>query len=38
MEITARNFEERFDLVAQAVDEAQFVAIDLEFTGLWMDK
>ncbi len=32
------NFEALFPLVARTVDEAQFVAIDVEFTGLWMDK
>jgi hypothetical protein len=34
MEITAKNFEEKLPLIESSIDEAVFVSIDGEFTGL----
>uniref|UniRef100_A0A8C4PW59 Uncharacterized protein n=1 Tax=Eptatretus burgeri TaxID=7764 RepID=A0A8C4PW59_EPTBU len=34
MEITRRNFKDSLDVIYQAIDEAEFLAIDGEFTGI----
>ena len=34
MEITSKNFAEKFPLIEASIDDAIFVAIDGEFTGL----
>uniref|UniRef100_UPI0035900834 poly(A)-specific ribonuclease PARN-like isoform X2 n=1 Tax=Myxine glutinosa TaxID=7769 RepID=UPI0035900834 len=34
MEITRKNFKDSLDIIYQAIDEAEFLAIDGEFTGI----
>jgi hypothetical protein len=33
MEITQDNFEQSFDLIAESIESAEFISIDLEFSG-----
>ncbi|XP_065299675.2 poly(A)-specific ribonuclease PARN-like isoform X3 [Dermacentor albipictus] len=38
MEVTAKNFQEQFGQLKAAVENASFVAVDCEFTGLHLDR
>ena len=38
MEITIENFESRYDLIVESIQQADFISLDLEFSGYTAEK